>query len=64
MRWNSKGLIRVVAAALLACSLPAMAGYWDGVSRSLPTTVHVPVISAVIPARAPATHATTGASGG
>lgn len=45
-------------------TLAAQVAQIDGVSRSLPTTVHVPVIRAVIPARAPATHATTGASGG
>jgi len=36
----------------------------DGVSRSLPTTVRLPVVAGSIAAgRAPATHATTGASG-
>ena len=38
MRWISKVLVRAAAAALFACSLPALAGYWDGVSRSLPTS--------------------------
>ncbi len=38
MRWILKILVRLMAAGLLACSLPALAGYWDGVSRSLPTS--------------------------
>jgi hypothetical protein len=37
----------------------------DGVSRSLPTAVRLPSIRGSVPGgRAPATHATTGASGG
>ena len=36
----------------------------DGSVRKLPTSIHVPVTRFVAPARAPATHATTGASGG
>jgi hypothetical protein len=36
----------------------------DGVSRSLPTSVRIPVPRTVVQVRAPATHATTRASGG
>lgn len=58
------------SAAILAsvdrdlAELAARVAEIDGVSRSLPTSVRVPVVRTVVQAKAPATHATTGASGG